>query len=332
MSRSRTTVTATATALTLGLGLGLTACGDGSDTGAEQAGTGSPGTGGTRVVTTERGDVEIPADPQRVAVVDWQLPTAMVDLGVTPVAIYAGYYDQDNAIAGVPETYVEALAEADRFGTWDALNLDAVLGADPDLIITTGTTLEDSQIAQLEEIAPVAHLSAEEGWQPMQERLAEVLGREDEYDALEEAFTQRAEDVATEHADLLAAAQWVPVSGGMDGEWFIEGGRTPTGSLLDTVGAQFAEVVDAEGYWSEPRSYETIGDLAEADIVLYAATPEGEPNSQTAPLLEHRLFTGLPAAESGNVFPFTQGGVSSLQWATDALDEVDRILDQAELR
>lgn len=231
----------------------------------------------------------------------------------------------------MPEHYIDALAGADRFGSWDALNMDAVLGADPDVVITTGTTLEDSQITQLEEIAPVVHLSALDGWQPMQEQVAEVLGREQEFEALEAEFTERVSEVADEHADVLQSARWAPISGGMDGDWFVEGGRTPTGSMLTNLGAQFAEVVDVEGYWGEPRSYETIGDLADADIVLYAATPEGEPNAQTVPLLEHRLFTGLPAAESDNVYPFTQGGVSCLGWAIEAMDEVDGILAQVEL-
>jgi iron complex transport system substrate-binding protein len=313
-----------AVALVAVLALGACAATPGAEPGAGSA----PSTSTTRVVATERGDVEIPADPQRVAVVDWQLPPALVDLGVEPVAIYEGYYEQDVAKQrNLPARYVDALASAQRFGTWDALSFEELATAEPDLVVTTATGLEEPDLERLEQIAPLVVLSPDGGWQDMQRRVAEVLDREDEYAALADAFEERAQEVGEAHQDVLAATSWVSVSGAGE-QWFVEGGATPTGTLLRAVGATLDDVVDPEGYWSEGYSFERVGDLSGADVVLYPAGPDGGPSAPASMLVQQQLFQDLPAVAAGNAFAFSAAGVSCLGWAADGLDELDGLLGE----
>lgn len=310
-------------ALALGLGA-LTGCS--SDDAGDSADSGSGSE--TRTVSTERGDVEVPADPQRVVAVDWQIPPTMVDLGVTPVGIYEGYYEQDAAAGrAVPERYVDALADAARIGNWDALSMEKVSQLDPDLIVTTGVGLEDDQLDKLAAIAPMA-LADNSGDLASQAQIADILNRSVEFDELQKTFDDRAAEIADKHSDVLTDATFVSVSGGQDANWFAEGGQTAVGTLLTAVGASFADVVDPDGWWGDPRSFENLGDLADATVILYPETADGEPAPNTQPVLDNPVFKALPAVKAGNVFGFSQGAASNIGWAIDALDEIDRILSE----
>lgn len=279
----------------------------------------------TRLVDSERGEVEIPASPQAIACVDWQMPPAMVELGVPPTSIYEGYHE-DGAVLGVPERYIDALAEADRFGAWDAMSAESILESDPDLIVTAGVGLEEGDYTQLEQIAPLVVLPTGGTWRSLQGRLAEILGKEDEFAVLGTAYDEKAQRIHDEHADALEQLRWVSISGGAEGQWFVEGGLTPSGSLITALGGAFSDEVEAEGFWSEPRSLESIGDLADADVILYPVDYEGRAVAGIVPMLEQELFQQLPAQRAGNVHGFRHGNVSSLEWAGAGLEELGEIL------
>lgn len=304
----------------------LTACGsDGGSTGDTD---GSAASGETRTVDTLRGEVEVPADPQNVVAVDWQLPPVLVDLGITPTGIYEGYYEQDAAAArAVPERYVDALADSTRIGNWDSIDVETISSLEPDLIVTTGVGLDDAQIDRLADIAPLAHFSSEDDVES-QRQLADIVNRSEEFDELEQTFADKAETVAEEHADVLSSSSWASVSGSQDNTWFAEGGQTATGSLLRAVGADFSDVVDPDGWWGDPLSLENLNLLDDATVILYPAQPSGEATENTRPLLENTRFQALPAVEADNLFGFAQGGASNIGWAIDALDEIDDILSQ----
>jgi len=304
----------------LAAALALSACGSGDD-GSESD--------DTRVVETERGEVEVPADPQRVVTVGWTLPPSMIDLGITPVAIDEGYFEAEVAQErSLPKRYVEALADAERIGNYQTLSLEKVAAAKPDLIVTDAVGLDDKTLDQLADIAPLAHVSSEGGWLKSQERVAEVVNRVDEFTKLKSDFEAEADDIRDEHADVLEGTSWAVISGAPDEQWFVEGDATPASSLLGAVGAEFSDAVEPGGYWDDPRSYETIDDLQDADAILYPTAPDGGPNDLTAPMLESPLFTALPAARAGNVFGFRHTAVTSAGWAADGLDEIDELLDQ----
>lgn len=306
----------------------LTACGSDS---SGDGGSGDDTSGGTRTVETLRGDVDVPEDPQNLVAVDWQLPPILVDLGITPVGIYEGYYEEDAAEArAVPERYVDALADTTRIGNWDEIDFETVSTLDPDLIVTTGVGLDDTQLDRLADIAPLAHFSSEDDVES-QRQLAEIVNRSDEFDELQAEFDRKAADIAERHADVLAASRWASISGSQDNTWFAEGGQTATGSLLSALGATFSSVVDPEGWWGDPLSYENLGELRDATVILYPTGPGGDAAPNTAPVLENSQFRELPAAENGNLYGFSQGGASNIGWAIDALDEIDGILSRVSL-
>lgn len=282
-------------------------------------------TAGVRTVATERGEEEIPDSPERVACVDWQMTPAMVDLGVVPTAIYEGFFEEDATLVA-PQRYADALVEAERFGGYESFSYEALAGTEPQLILTAGVGLTEEDFARMEEIAPLVLLSSDGGWRALQGRLAEVLGAQDEFAALEHEYEQATDEVQEEHAELLSELTWASVGGGQNDQWFLEGGATPTGTLLSDLGGTFADSVDPAGYWSDPKSYENIGELETADVILFPADPAGKPVDAVTPLIEDELFRKLPAARSENLFGFGHSSVSSIEWAGDGIGELADIM------
>lgn len=287
----------------------VTACGGTEDEGGEDP--------GTRVVQTEEGEVTVPEDPERVVTLDWQSPPGLIDLGVTPVGILSGNYEGP-AAAGVPDRYTKALTDATRVGGWDSISTEKLLELEPDLIVAS--ELEDKVREQLEDVAPVAIVGTDGGWLGVQERLADVVNRTDEFEDLRADFEEAADEVADEHDDVLESSTFVSVSGGQDGQWFIEQQQTPAGVLLAAVGAKVTKESAVDGYWSDPLSYEKIRIVDDADVILYSADDDGTPKEGTAQLVKQRLYTSLDAVEAGNSLPFAGGDAASLAWATEELD------------
>lgn len=310
------------TSLILAVGLAgpvLVACGSDSPDATD-------GNGEFRTVDTLRGEIDVPVDPKNVVAVDWQLPPVLVDLGITPVGIYEGYYEEGAATArAVPHRYVEELADATRIGNWDSVDVEKISTLEPDLIVTTGVGLDDAQIDRLADIAPLAHFSSDDDMES-QRQLADIVNRSKEFSDLRDDFDGKAAEISERHRDVLADSRWVSVSGSQENTWFAEGGQTATGSLLNAVGARFSDVVDPEGWWGDPLSMENLTDLDDASVILHPADPDGDAAENTRPLLDNSRFQSLPAVTEGNLFGFTQGGASNIGWAIDALDEIDDIL------
>lgn len=93
-------------------------------------------------ISTALGEVSLPANPAKVAVLDVAAIDTLTSLGVTPVAVpdklYVDYLD---AVVG----------DATRVGTLFEPNLEVLAGISPDLIIAGGRSA--SQVAALSQVA-----------------------------------------------------------------------------------------------------------------------------------------------------------------------------------
>lgn len=290
----------------------LAGCGD------DTADAGSAEAAGERVVSTPNGDVEIPADPQAVATLNWTVPAVLVDLGITPVAIPNGQDDP----AATPQRYVDALADVPRIGDWNTLDFEGLLGLEPDLIV--GDTWDNYERAS--DIAPTVETGSDESWQGIAAAVADAVGRTDELEELKARYDERLDELRTEYEPELTGNQWVSISGTADGQWLHEQRLTPTGALLAEVGATLLPISDVDAWWSDPYAMEALDQLTGADVILHTATLDGEPAEMTRPVLEHPLFAPLPAAQAGHVYGFGHGGMTSYGWALEALDTLEEIL------
>ena len=141
--------------------------------------TGEGQNGETIIVTDVRGEVEIPADPQRI-----------VDLsGNSDILSILGYSVVGTANSDAYDytkfpTYLEDTlqgAEILGYSMQDTMDIEAVMNLDPDLIIIS--TVQEKMYDQLSEIAPTVMIQLEAlNWKEDIRTLAQVFGREDAAD------------------------------------------------------------------------------------------------------------------------------------------------------
>ena len=102
----------------------------------------------SRLVKHSMGETEIPRHPQRIASLSTASTDSLVALGIEPVLVESGWKTGSAASYLAP-----ALAKAQIVRRSGGLNLEAVLSARPDLIIT-GSAQDGRLYGQLSKIAP----------------------------------------------------------------------------------------------------------------------------------------------------------------------------------
>ncbi|RED86327.1 AraC family transcriptional regulator [Cohnella phaseoli] len=133
----------------------------------------------TRVISTEKGDVEVPLNPQRVVVM--YLIGDIAALGVKPVGISEIY-------AGA--AFTDRLTDADSLGPEYDVNPESVMALKPDLIIVATEFTYD----KLKSIAPTVYVPYEKLTTEQRiEMLGKVFGKEQEAKALLEDFRKNVE-------------------------------------------------------------------------------------------------------------------------------------------
>ncbi|WP_256989366.1 ABC transporter substrate-binding protein [Rhodococcus sp. 05-2254-6] len=166
-------------AAVLALALTLSACssdaGDGDSADSSQA--------GGVVVTDMFGDVEVPANPQRVVALGWSDAETALALGVQPVGASDWLGVGGNGLGPwVDESYD---TDPTIVGTFD-VNMESVAALEPDLILWTRSTNDKAVYDDLSDIAPT--VAAPPGtdvaygttWDGQTEIVAQALGKVDQ--------------------------------------------------------------------------------------------------------------------------------------------------------
>lgn len=236
MLDSSTRRSLTLASATLVTALALAGCSGESQT-AEGA-TDSAGSSETRSVEHARGTAEVPADPERVVVLEpVELDTA-VALGVTPVGAAVA-----SNITGVPE-YL-GVDGVETVGTVPEPDLEAIAQLEPDLIL--GTESRNSKLfSQLDSIAPTVFLEAHsDPWQENMLVIGDALGQKAEAQELIDGFNDRCESINSEFdvegttANLVRPRDETRLS--------IYGPTSFAGSALECVGFTIPEQVWEDG-------------------------------------------------------------------------------------
>lgn len=173
--------------------LWLAACGSGSGQpsgGGQAAGSGQAESGSgqaadtataesaaneapqTRVVSTVKGEIEIPVEPQRVIGLSVVYPEFLYALGITPVAVQ-NYHNE------FPSYLQEPFKETVKMGIARTPNFEAILAAEPDVIIAP-EWWSANDYDQLSEIAPTLLLPAYDDWRDELRSIGTALGREEQ--------------------------------------------------------------------------------------------------------------------------------------------------------
>ena len=287
--------------------------------------TGEGQNGETIIVTDVRGEVEIPADPQRI-----------VDLsGNSDILSILGYSVVGTANSDAYDytkfpTYLEDTlqgAEILGYSMQDTMDIEAVMNLAPDLIIIS--TVQEKMYDQLSEIAPTVMIQLEAlNWKEDIRTLAQVFGREDAADQWISAYEEKAKEAGeavraaygedTSYLSFLASG----------GQFFVF-----TGAGFGSVLYEDMELAKPEGLpeqseekWEE--SLRTIAELSPEHISAYSLMATDEDKAE---LDQNAVWNSLPAVQSGQVVelpasPYFNQGYSPIGREL-LLDEILEMLD-----
>lgn len=136
----------------------------------------------TRMINTSIGEIEIPAQPERI-IVDWNIGHVLA-VGVTPIGV-------PHSLLDYGEFMRKPLEKTADIGNHNQVSLEKMVELEPDLIITWNKDAYDSysKIAPTVVFVPDEYASMEEEVTAM----GEILNRQTEAEAWNEQFTRRAE-------------------------------------------------------------------------------------------------------------------------------------------
>lgn len=231
---------------------------------------------GMRTVETMHGEVEVPANPQRIVVLSYD-PTGTEVLALLGIPVLGIH----NPPTMRPE--IELTGEQVVVGEAE-LDVEAVAALEPDLI--TGmyrNTYEDS-LDTLRQFAPVALLDGEAAleWREVTLGFGDILNRQEEAQALIDSTEDRIAEVA---ATIDTSQTVVVVRPSPDGQFRAYTEESFPGLILTELGLtipeEFQELESTEGTaaargWNT-LSPERIGELDVADRVIlwaYGQDPE----------------------------------------------------------
>lgn len=244
----------------------------------------------TRTYASEEGDMEVPADPQRVAVMAATYGGNFLELGVTPVAItdwsakskFLGDQLKDATVVA-PDDY------------------ETLLELEPDLIITyTG----DENLAKYKEIATTVALSYEKyGYIEQHLEIGKILGKEEEAQKWVDEWNAKAEEAKKTVQDAIGTDATATVVETFGKDTYIYGKNWGRGTevIYQALGIKAPEKVEAEAFGPGYKaiSAEAIPEYA-GDYIFVG---EGA-NVSSSTFMETDLWKNIPAVKAGNVIPF----------------------------
>ncbi|MDT9591525.1 ABC transporter substrate-binding protein [Nocardioides zeae] len=258
----------------------------------------------TRTVTTDQGDVEVPVEPLRVVLLNFALAGYLYDLDVPVTTVTPEAADTDGTFS---EFWADdAEAQGTEFMTWtsDGFDLQAILDADPDLIVAGGIGFPLFQAVeaydQLSDIAPTVVVSGERTtWQEQLEFLAvDVFDQPDVYEEALATYDERVAEVAGaidvpdgESAFLSITSDGAPYV-------LIEDQGLPTVfSALGFTPAPLFATGDFEPYTAGGDSFELsteqVGQYVDQESVFVVGFNGAPVDVET--LAENPVYAALPA-------------------------------------
>jgi iron complex transport system substrate-binding protein len=292
--------------------LALAGCGGGSSSGSSSsaAGQATGGGGGMRTVKTIRGPVEVPAEASRIVSVHPATVDALFDYGAAPIGVY------DVGAQNISPRYRGAWNEAAKIGKDGELDLSAIAGLEPDLIVSANYEWNTNYYARLGKIAPTVVAPSNE-WDEAAHLIAAAAGRFEKLAELQKELSQASAKLRKGFAKQLDAYKWDLVGGGGEGgEYLVFGPDSGPGGVLTGAGVRLAsgsaEVTDGEdasyssvgvtGGLEGVVTGSEIGVLEDAGVIGFYADWDGEPKNEGA-LLVAPEFEELEAVKAGRMVP-----------------------------
>lgn len=252
-----------ASAVAVAAALTMTACSssdDGSD--SESAGP---------TVSTIFGDVTVPENPQRVVALGWSDAETALALGVQPVGASDWLaVGGDGLGPWVEDSYDTAPT---ILGTYD-VDIESVAALDPDLILWTRSTNEQSTYDQLSALAPTVgapvgtDIAYGTTWDAQTQLVADALGKSEEGTRLIEETDADFDAAVAAHPEFAGKSVAVgTLYSGQVGAYVDGDARVEFMKKLGFVNSPVIQSQAQDGKFSIDLSAENVGQL-DADLTV----------------------------------------------------------------
>ena len=290
----------------------LSSCSAGAGTASDDSTGASSAAAETHQVEHARGETDVPADPQRIVVLEPVQLDTTVALGAIPVGAAVL-----NETAGIPAYLGEDAAGIQTVGTVAEPSIEKIAALKPDLII--GTESRHSALYdQLSSIAPTVFMASQaDPWVDNVGLVARALGDEAGADELLAAYNDRCAEIAETYDVAGTTVNFVRPR---DGVLTLYGPTSFAGSTLECAGFTIPER-DWEGSISVDLSPERVLEAA-GDFVLVSAADVSDPTAVPDSVVANETALGDVTVVDQS---FWITGVGPFGGMT-VLDDIERIL------
>lgn len=257
------------------------------------------GAAATRLVKHAMGETRVPAQPQRVVVLDMGELDMALALGVQPVG--AAFYRLDQPLPAYLQTRVKG--EITRVGTVSQPNLEAIAALRPDLIISNKVRHE-AIYDKLSRIAPTVLAEGlggiHGGWKAQFEIVADALGKRAEHDRVMNAYYARLQEFKARMGPALGRTQ-VSLVRSFPDHVRLYTHASFSGIILNDAGLSRPPAQDKDGVYVQLQApAEHIPEM-DGDVILlmYYNREHGE---QISKLTKNPLWQQLRAVKAGRVY------------------------------
>jgi iron complex transport system substrate-binding protein len=164
----------------------------------------------TRILSTIKGDIEVPAHPSRV-IVDWNIGHVLA-VGVTPIGVPGSLLDYGEFLR-------EPLKDVENIGIHQQVSMEKIIELNPDLIITWDQKAYES----FSKIAPTVVFITED-YDSMQAEITamgDILNHKEEAKKWNESFEQRVKAASAKAQAAVPAGSTFTIA---DFNWFTNVG------------------------------------------------------------------------------------------------------------
>ncbi len=227
------------------------------------------------------GSTTIEVTPERVVTVGLTEQDALLALGVVPVGTTEWFGEYPGALWPWAQAKLEELGgeTPQVVGGAGAVNLEAVLALEPDLILALYSGITAEEYAQLSQIAPTiaqpaGYVDYGVPWQELTRTVGQAVGKFQEADALVEEVEARFTEVREQHPEFVGATSVVatPYQG-----IYLYGSEDVRGRLLSNLGFILPEGLDAitgEAFGGNISPERT--DLLDVDVIIWLDAKAGQ--------------------------------------------------------
>ncbi len=266
----------------------------------------------TKVVTHALGEVEIPANPKRIVVLDESLLLdPVLALGVEPIGVISCQGCEEN-FRGIPDELVTGIP---RVGSLGEPSLEKVIALKPDLILVR-TWFKDSYDL-LSKIAPTV-MSDFFSMYDFKERLrymAQVLGKSDRAEELLTQYQNRIQQLRQQLGNQLETKtiSVIYLTGSADVFYTYNPDFLAYGQIINDVGLKLPLVQQNQKEWELTLSIEVLPEY-DADVLFvmteHLSTKFKEANPEPLSFLKQPIWSQLKAVQNNQVHKvnWTVGG------------------------